>query len=136
MKIDTVKLITTMYKKGIKTGEVVKKSGLSRSTISAVRGGKTCTLDTAVKIANALDIPVNELIEGQVVNMVKTSTSDRFDKALTDLLQVINDDIVNVEFDYINEDVIVTYTLGSKVKVNVNGDSDNAVVVDVFEKIF
>ena len=136
MKIDTVKLITTMYKKGIKTGEVVKKSGLSRSTISAVRGGKTCTLDTAVKIANALDIPVNELIEGQVVNMVKTSTSDRFEKALTDLLQVINDDIVNVEFDYINEDVIVTYTLGSKVKVNVNGDSDNAVVVDVFEKIF
>ena len=65
--------------------------------------------------------------------MVKTSTSE---KALTDLLQVINDDIVNVEFDYINEDVIVTYTLGSKVKVNVNGDSDNAVVVDVFEKIF
>ena len=136
MKIDTVKLITTMYKKGIKTGEVVKKSGLSRSTISAVRGGKTCTLDTAVKIANALDIPVNELIEGQVVNMVKTSTSDRFEKALTDLLQVINDDIVNVEFDYINEYVIVTYALGSKVKVNVNGDSDNAVVVDVFEKIF
>ena len=68
--------------------------------------------------------------------MVKTSTSDRFEEALTDLLQVINDDIVNVEFDYINEDVIVTYTLGSKVKVNVNGDSDNAVVVDVFEKIF
>lgn len=68
--------------------------------------------------------------------MVKTSTSDRFANALTDLLQVINDDIVNVEFDYINEDVIVTYTLGSKVKVNVNGDSDNAVVVDVFEKIF
>ncbi len=68
--------------------------------------------------------------------MVKTSTSDRFEKALTDLLQVINDDIVNVEFDYINEYVIVTYTLGSKVKVNVNGDSDNAVVVDVFEKIF
>ena len=68
--------------------------------------------------------------------MVKTSTSDRFEKALTDLLQVINDDIVNVEFDYINEDVIVTYTLGSKVKVDVNGDSDNAVVVDVFEKIF
>lgn len=68
--------------------------------------------------------------------MVKTSTSDRFEKALTDLLQVINDDIVNVEFDYINEDIIVTYTLGSKVKVNVNGDSDNAVVVDVFEKIF
>ena len=68
--------------------------------------------------------------------MVKTSTSDRFEKALTDLLQVINDDIVNVEFDYINEDVIVTYTLGRKVKVNINGDSDNAVVVDVFEKIF
>ena len=39
-------------------------SGLSRRRISAVRGGKTCTLDTAVKIANALDIPVNELIEG------------------------------------------------------------------------
>ena len=68
--------------------------------------------------------------------MVRTGISDKFEKALTNLLQVINADIVNVEFDYTNEDVTVTYTLGSKVKVNVNGDSDNAVVVDVFEKIF
>lgn len=64
MRIDTIKLITIMYKKGLKTGEVVEKSGLSRATVSAVRGGKGCTLDTAEKIAKALDIQVTELIVG------------------------------------------------------------------------
>ena len=42
--------------------------------------------------------------------MVRTGISDKFEKALTNLLQVINADIVNVEFDYTNEDVTVTYT--------------------------
>lgn len=64
MRVNRIKLITLMAEKEIKTRELANSSGLARATISAVRGGKTCTLDTAVKIANALDIPVNELIEG------------------------------------------------------------------------
>lgn len=62
MRIDAVKLITLMYKKGYKTGDIVKSSGLSRSTVSGVKGGKSCTTDTAVKIAKALNVPVTDLI--------------------------------------------------------------------------
>lgn len=52
-----------MAEKEIKTGELANSSGLARATISAVRGGKTCTFDTAVKIAKALNVPVTDLIE-------------------------------------------------------------------------
>lgn len=62
MRINTVKLITLMYEKGLKTGDIVKSSGLSRSTVSGIRGGKGCTADTAVKIAKALNVPVTDLI--------------------------------------------------------------------------
>lgn len=68
--------------------------------------------------------------------MVKTDRSIDFTMALTNLIQVIDDDVTQVDFDYENEKVIVHYTLGGKVTVNVRGDSDSAVVKDVFKKIF
>ncbi len=63
MRVNRIKLITLMVEKEIKAGELASSSGLSRSTISAVRGGKTCTFDTALKIAKALGVPVTDLIE-------------------------------------------------------------------------
>lgn len=62
MRLNTVKLITLMYEKGLKTGDVVKSSGLSKATVSGVRSGRTCTPDTAAKLANALNVPVTDLI--------------------------------------------------------------------------
>ena len=63
MRVNRIKLIALMAEKEIKTGELANSSGLARATISAVRGGKTCTFDTAVKIAKALNVPVTDLIE-------------------------------------------------------------------------
>lgn len=63
MKINRIKLITLMAEKYMQVNELVDKTGLARATISAVRGGKTCTFDTAVKIAKALNVPVTDLIE-------------------------------------------------------------------------
>lgn len=63
MRVNRIKLIALMAEKEIKTGELANSSGLARATISAVKGGKTCTFDTAVKIAKALNVPVTDLIE-------------------------------------------------------------------------
>ena len=41
-------------------------SGLSKATISAVRNGKSCSYNTAAKIAKALNLDVMELIESEV----------------------------------------------------------------------
>jgi putative transcriptional regulator len=38
-------------------------SGVSRATLSAVKGGKTIAPDTAQKIARALNMPLERLIE-------------------------------------------------------------------------
>lgn len=62
MRVNRIKLITLMAEKDLKINELANTSGLARATISAVRGGKSCTYDTAVKIAKALKVPVTDLI--------------------------------------------------------------------------
>lgn len=62
MRVNRIKLITLMAEKEIKINELANSSGLARATISAIRSGKSCTYDTAVKIAKALDVPVTDLI--------------------------------------------------------------------------
>lgn len=62
MRVNRVKLIALMAEKDLKNNELANTSGLARATISAIRGGKSCTYDTAVKIAKALNVPVTDLI--------------------------------------------------------------------------
>lgn len=63
MRVNRVKLISLMAEKNIKNNELANYSGLARATISAVRGGKSCTADTAAKIAKALNVPLEEIAE-------------------------------------------------------------------------
>ena len=63
MRIDRVKLIAEMARKEIKTLELARKAEVSRMTISAVRSGKSCTKKSADRIAKALGVPVESLLE-------------------------------------------------------------------------
>lgn len=63
MRIDRVKLITEMAKKNISTLELAEKSGVSRVTITAIRGGKACRPATGICIANSLGVDVTDLLE-------------------------------------------------------------------------
>ncbi|MCD7777981.1 MAG: helix-turn-helix transcriptional regulator [Clostridiales bacterium] len=63
MRIDRIKLITLMLEKDIKTQELAKKTGLARATISAARGGKSCSTETVLRLAKGLNVPLEELIE-------------------------------------------------------------------------
>ena len=64
MRIDRVKFISELARRDMTVKHLTELSGVSRPTISSVRGGKSCHPDTAAKLAKALGINVTELLEG------------------------------------------------------------------------
>lgn len=62
MRIDRVKLIAEMARQDITSIQLAEKAGVSRVTVSALRCGKTCTSETATKIAAALGVPVESIV--------------------------------------------------------------------------
>ena len=63
VRIDRVKLIALMARRAIRAKELAEVSGVSRVTITAIRGGKSCMGETAEKIARALGVDVTEIME-------------------------------------------------------------------------
>lgn len=66
MRIDRVKLAAALVRADMTTVKLSKKTGISRGTISTVKGGKSCTEETARKIAAGLGIDVSELLVQEV----------------------------------------------------------------------
>lgn len=54
MKINLEKLAVALVQNEMKCGELAELSGVSRSTISAIRSGKRCSKVTAEKLAAVL----------------------------------------------------------------------------------
>ena len=63
MKIDRVKLIATMAERNMTCTRLAKLTGVALSTISSIRSGKACLLETAILIADALRVEVEDLQE-------------------------------------------------------------------------
>lgn len=63
MRISRIKLHTQMLIKDVSTVKLSKETGISRATISGIRGGKSCLNETAEKIAQALKCKVEDLLE-------------------------------------------------------------------------
>ena len=64
MRIDRVKLIAEMARRDMRVQELADKATVSRATVPALRGGKSCNENSIRRVANALDIPVESLLEG------------------------------------------------------------------------
>lgn len=62
MRIDRVKLIAEMARQKITVNELAKKACVSRVTITAARGGKSCSRNSALHIARGLGVDVSELL--------------------------------------------------------------------------
>lgn len=60
MRIDRVKFVAAMARADLKVCELAEKSGVSRPTITSIRGGKSCSQATAHKLAAVLG---NDIIE-------------------------------------------------------------------------
>ena len=54
MRIDRVKLIAEMARRDINCNRLVELSGVSRVTVTSVRSGKSCSKETAEKLAAVL----------------------------------------------------------------------------------
>lgn len=63
MRINRVTLAAELARREWRDKKLVELSGISRATISAIKGGKTISPSTAQKIANALNMPIEQLIE-------------------------------------------------------------------------
>ena len=62
MRVNRVTLAAEMARNDYNCNRLVSESGLSRSTISAVRAGKSCSGESALAIAKALNISLDQLL--------------------------------------------------------------------------
>lgn len=68
MRIDRVKLIAEMARQNVRIKDLAEKALVSRVTITAMRGGKSCSTNSARRVAQALGVPLETLLEdGQEV---------------------------------------------------------------------
>ena len=63
MRLNVVKLAAVMKELDLRQKDLVHRTGISRNTVSAICNRKSCSKDTAAKIAEALGIPLGDLIE-------------------------------------------------------------------------
>lgn len=64
MRIDKIKLVIEMTKKDLSGKQLSEISGVNAQIISKIKTGKSgCTLESAVKLARALNVTVEDLLE-------------------------------------------------------------------------
>ncbi len=54
MRIDRVRVVTEMARKDLTVKRLAEMSGLSRLTVSSIKNGKSCSKETAEKLAAIL----------------------------------------------------------------------------------
>lgn len=65
MRIDRVKFLTELLKRDMTQKRLAEISGVSRVTIGYIKGGKSCSVETAQRLADALEIPLEQLTESK-----------------------------------------------------------------------
>lgn len=63
MRINRIKLITELAKRDMTQTRLAELAGVSRATINCIRAGKSCSDKVGQKIAKALGLKTEELIE-------------------------------------------------------------------------
>lgn len=63
MRIDRIKFVTELTKQDMTLLELSKRSGVSRVTLSNIKCGKSCAEAVAGKVAKALNVKVQDLLE-------------------------------------------------------------------------
>lgn len=63
MKLNAKTLRIALYDKGMTQKDLSYRSGVSRATVNAIACGRSCTYETGMKIAKALDMKLGDLLE-------------------------------------------------------------------------
>ncbi len=62
MRVNNALIVKTRESQGVLQKDLARKAGVAVSTLSGVECGRTCTYETAVKIANALGMQLEDLV--------------------------------------------------------------------------
>lgn len=63
MRIDRVKLVSEITRQDLNQKKLAELSGVSRATINYIKGGKSCSDSIGNKLAAALGVPIESLLE-------------------------------------------------------------------------
>lgn len=66
MRIDRAALAAELAKRDANYARLAEITGVSKNTIYAIKGGKTCDVTTAQKIADALGVELETISEAAV----------------------------------------------------------------------
>lgn len=63
MRIDRIKLTAEMMRQDLTQKRLAELAGVSRNTVNCIKGGKSCSDEIGNKIAEALGVSINNLLE-------------------------------------------------------------------------
>ena len=63
MRINRIELTKELIRQDMTQKQLAEKSGISRATVNGIKNGRSCSDSSAIKIANALGIPIELLLE-------------------------------------------------------------------------
>lgn len=63
MRIDRVKFASELVRQDMTQKQLAELSGVSRITISSIKSGRSCKEEIAKKLAKALNVKVQDLLE-------------------------------------------------------------------------
>lgn len=63
MRIDRIKLVAELTKRDMTQTKLAELSGVSRVTIGTIKAGKSCSDEVGHKIADALGVKIETLLE-------------------------------------------------------------------------
>lgn len=63
MRISVGKLIVKMHEHNFNNNRLAAKAKISRATVSNIKCGKSCSLDTLTKISKALGVEIHDILE-------------------------------------------------------------------------
>lgn len=63
VRIDRVKLIAEMARKNLAAERLAERAGVSRTTVTSARSGKSCSPATADKLAAGLGVKLEDILE-------------------------------------------------------------------------
>lgn len=63
MRIDRIKLVSELASRDMTQKQLAERAGISRATVNYIKSGKSCCDEVGNKIAEALNIPIEQLLE-------------------------------------------------------------------------
>lgn len=63
MRIDRIKLVAELARRDMTQTQLAEKAGVSRVTVNGIKAGRTCSDAVGTKIAAALNVPIEKLLE-------------------------------------------------------------------------